>query len=36
MDADPGKRGVGRDKVVATAVRLLEITLIRVGNVQYA
>ncbi len=25
-----------RDKVLATAVRLLEITLIRVGNAQYA
>ena len=27
---------MSRDKVLATAVRLLEITLIRVGNAQYA
>lgn len=36
IDADLNKRGVSRDKVLATAVRLLEITLIRVGNTQYA
>ena len=36
VDADLAKRGVSRDKVLATAVRLLEITLIRVGNAQYA
>jgi len=36
VDADLSKRGVTRDKVLATAVRLLEITLIRVGNAQYA
>jgi len=30
------RRGVSREKVLATAVRLLEITLIRVGNAQYA
>ncbi|WGM30357.1 DNA topoisomerase IB [Brevundimonas sp. NIBR11] len=36
VEADLGKRGVTRDKVLATAVRLLEITLIRVGNAQYA
>ncbi|MBL0967810.1 MAG: DNA topoisomerase IB [Brevundimonas sp.] len=36
IDADLNKRGVSRDKVLATAVRLLEITLIRVGNAQYA
>jgi len=36
VDADLGKRGQSRDKVLATAVRLLEITLIRVGNAQYA
>ncbi|WP_374273867.1 DNA topoisomerase IB [Brevundimonas sp.] len=30
------KRGVTREKVTATAVRLLEITLIRVGNAEYA
>ncbi|RYG16441.1 MAG: DNA topoisomerase IB [Caulobacteraceae bacterium] len=36
VDADLGKRGPSRDKVLATAVRLLEITLIRVGNAQYA
>ena len=36
VDADLAKRGASRDKVLATAVRLLEITLIRVGNAQYA
>lgn len=36
VEADLGRRGVSRDKVLATAVRLLEITLIRVGNAQYA
>ncbi len=36
VEADLNRRGVSRDKVVATAVRLLEITLIRVGNAQYA
>jgi len=36
VEADLAKRGVTRDKVLATAVRLLEITLIRVGNAQYA
>ena len=32
MEADLARRGPCRDKVLATAVRLLEITLIRVGN----
>jgi DNA topoisomerase-1 len=36
VDADLSKRGQSRDKVLATAVRLLELTLIRVGNAQYA
>lgn len=36
IEADLNGRGPGRDKVLATAVRLLEITLIRVGNAQYA
>ena len=36
VEADLAKRGQSRDKVLATAVRLLEITLIRVGNAQYA
>ncbi len=36
VDADLTRRGASRDKVLATAVRLLEITLIRVGNAQYA
>lgn len=36
VEADLNRRGVTRDKVLATAVRLLEITLIRVGNAQYA
>jgi DNA topoisomerase-1 len=33
---DQAKRGLSRDKVLATVVRLLEITLIRVGNQEYA
>jgi DNA topoisomerase-1 len=36
VEADLNTRGTSRDKVLATAVRLLEITLIRVGNAQYA
>ena len=36
VEHDLGLRGVCRDKVLATAVRLLEITLIRVGNATYA
>lgn len=36
VEADLNRRGVSRDKVLATAVRLLELTLIRVGNAQYA
>lgn len=36
IDADMAKAGPCRDKVLATAVRLLEITLIRVGNAVYA
>lgn len=36
VEADLGKRGVSRDKVLATAVRLLELTLIRIGNAEYA
>lgn len=36
VEADLTKRGVSRDKVLATAVRLLELTLIRVGNAEYA
>ena len=36
VEADLTKRGMTRDKVLATAVRLLEITLIRVGNAEYA
>lgn len=36
VETDLNKRGVSRDKVLATAVPLLEITLIRVGNAQYA
>lgn len=34
--ADMGLRGLPRDKVLATIVRLLEITFIRVGNAEYA
>ncbi len=36
IDADMAKAGPSKDKVLATAVRLLEITLIRVGNAVYA
>lgn len=36
IEADLNRRGVSREKVLATAVRLLEITLIRVGNARYA
>jgi len=36
VEHDLGLRGVCKAKVLATAVRLLEITLIRVGNAEYA
>jgi DNA topoisomerase-1 len=36
VDADLRKHDLSHDKVVATVVRLLELTLIRVGNDQYA
>ena len=36
VEHDLATRGASREKVLATAVRLLEITLIRVGNAQYA
>ncbi|NWE51651.1 DNA topoisomerase IB [Brevundimonas sp. P7753] len=36
VEQDLSQRGPCRDKVLATAVRLLEITLIRVGNAEYA
>lgn len=36
VETDLARRGICREKVTATAVRLLEITLIRVGNAQYA
>jgi DNA topoisomerase-1 len=36
VEADLAKRGLTREKVLATAVRLLELTLIRVGNKEYA
>ena len=36
VDADLGRRGLPREKVVATIVRLLETTLVRVGNEEYA
>lgn len=35
-DRDLAKRGVPREKILATVVRLLEMTLIRVGNDEYA
>jgi DNA topoisomerase-1 len=36
VDRDLRKAGIGRDTVLATLVRLLEITLIRIGNEEYA
>jgi DNA topoisomerase-1 len=36
VDADMGKTGLPREKVLATVVHLLETTLIRVGNDDYA
>jgi DNA topoisomerase-1 len=36
VETDLTSRGTSREKVLATAVRLLEITLIRVGNKEYA
>ena len=36
VEEDLSKRGPSREKVLATAVRLLEISLIRVGNKEYA
>jgi DNA topoisomerase-1 len=36
IEHDLSLRGPCRDKVLATAVRLLEITLIRIGNAEYA
>ena len=36
VDADLGRRGLPREKVLATVVRLLEMTFIRVGNDDYA
>jgi len=36
VDADLARRGLPREKVLATVVRLLETTLARVGNAEYA
>ncbi|MFO1048883.1 MAG: DNA topoisomerase IB [Geminicoccaceae bacterium] len=36
VNAELGRPGLGKDKVLATVVRLLEVTLIRVGNDEYA
>jgi DNA topoisomerase I len=36
VDADLSKHGLAREKVLAAVVRLLEVTLIRVGNDEYA
>lgn len=36
VEADLGRRGLAREKVLAAVVRLMEITLIRVGNDEYA
>src|SRR4051794_40699878 len=36
VDADLKRRGLPREKVLAAIVRLMEMTLIRIGNVEYA
>ena len=36
VEADLARRGLPREKVLAAVVRLLEVTLIRVGNEEYA
>jgi DNA topoisomerase I len=36
VEADLSRRGLPREKVLAAVVRLLEVTLIRVGNEEYA
>ena len=36
VDADLRKQGLSRERVLATIVRLLELTFIRVGNAEYA
>ena len=36
IDADMGARGLPREKVLATIVHLLDTTLIRIGNAEYA
>ena len=36
IDADLGRRSIDRTKVLATVTRLLDITMIRVGNAAYA
>jgi DNA topoisomerase-1 len=36
LNADLGQRGLSRERVLATVVRLLDETLIRVGNEEYA
>jgi DNA topoisomerase-1 len=36
LDADLARPGIPRERVLATAIRILEETLIRVGNVEYA
>src|SRR6267378_4919710 len=36
VDADLGRPGIPRERVLATAVRILEETFMRVGNVEYA
>ncbi|PZR37146.1 DNA topoisomerase IB [Caulobacter segnis] len=36
VEADMARRGLPREKVVAAVIRLMELTLIRVGNEEYA
>jgi DNA topoisomerase-1 len=36
VESDLALRGLPRDKILATVVRLLDVTLVRVGNEEYA
>jgi len=36
VEADMARRGLPREKVVAAVIRLMELTLVRVGNEEYA
>jgi len=36
LESDLGQRGLGRERILALVVRLLDLTLVRVGNAEYA